>query len=191
MRPSLRCLLAGLFLLVALPLVAQAQTEQEIGSAGHGRLSAEGLREAPPASRNARLAMAASVAFPGLGQLYNSEGMRTLVVFGWEAYYLSVILREGQRADLYKRHAAALAEGDTWLGLSRAELRARFHQHEERQTDYVWYTGALVLASILDAYVFAHLHGFETDDIRGQRAALLPRLDPGERSVGLQLRLSF
>ena len=193
----MRCLrlrlLAGLILLAAALPAARAQdVPVPVGEpGGHDRLRAERMEAAPPASRNARLAMSASVAFPGLGQLYNDEGLRTLVVFGWEAYFLSVILREGQRADLYKRHAAALAEGETWLGLDRAALRARFHEHEDRQTDYVWYTGALVLASVLDAYVFAHLHGFETDDIRGRRTAVLPRLDPGERSVGLQLRLSF
>ena len=145
----------------------------------------------PPGPRNARLAMGASTLFPGLGQLYNEEGLRTLVVFSWEAYYLSVILREGQRADLYKRHAAALGPGETWLGLDHDALRARFASHEQRQTDYVWYTGALLLASILDAYVFANLHDFETDDIRGRRAALLPTFDTDQHSVGLALRWRF
>ncbi|MBM4117278.1 hypothetical protein FJ251_05970 [bacterium] len=191
MRPLLSALLAGL-LLSALPLAAAAQSpEAAPPDSGVAQLRAERLAAAPPASRNARLAMSASLVFPGLGQLYNDEGWRSLVVFGWEAYYLSVILREGQRADLYKRRAAALGEGETWRGLDSAALRERFHAHEKRQTDYVWYTGALVLASVLDAYVFANLHGFETDDIRGRRAAVLPSLDLGAQGVGLQLRVSF
>lgn len=191
--PLLSLLAATALLVFALALgAAPAQAEDATAPAESAdRLRAERLQAAPPASRNARLAMSASLLFPGLGQLYNDEGLRSLVVFGWEAYYLAVILREGQRADLYKRRAAALGEDETWRGLDRAALRERFHAHEKRQTDYVWYTGALVLASVLDAYVFAHLHGFETDDIRGRRAAVLPSLDPGTASVGLQLRVSF
>jgi hypothetical protein len=190
MPPCPRCLFAGLLLALVLPARAAAQTAP--APAAPDRLRAAEFRSAPGATRNARVAMLASLAFPGLGQLYNDEGLRALLIFSWEAYYLSVILREGQQADLYKRRAAALGEDETWQGLDRAALRARFHSHEERQTDYVWYTGALVLASVLDAYVFANLHGFDTDDIRGrQRAAVLPRLDPGARSVGLQLRLAF
>lgn len=197
MRPQLSALLPGLLLSVALAIglllgdAPASAADAAPPAEGVDQLRAERLQAAPPASRNARLAMSASLLFPGLGQLYNDEGLRSLVVFGWEAYYLSVILREGQRADLYKRRAAALGEDETWRGLDHAALRERFHAHEKRQTDYVWYTGALVLASVLDAYVFANLHGFETDDIRGRRAAVLPSLDPAAASVGLQLRISF
>ncbi len=173
-------------LLLASALPAGAVVETPVGD----RLVADEL--APyESTKNPRVAMGASFLFPGLGQLYNDEGLKTLLIMGWEGYYLSIVLREGQRADLYKRHAAALAEGETWNGMSYSELRNRFHSHEKRQTDYVWYTGALVLVSILDAYVFANLHGFETDDIRGRRAAVLPLLDPAERRIGLQFRLSY
>jgi hypothetical protein len=143
----------------------------------------------PAPQKDARVAMLATTFFPGLGQLYNEEGLRTLVVFVWESYYIATILREGLEADYYKRRAATLAPGETWEGMSRASLRALFHYHEERQTDYIWYTAALLLASVLDAYVFAHLHSFETDDIRGHAAAVVPLL--GRDSVGLGLRLSF
>lgn len=189
LRPLAAAALLGL--LLVLGSVPARAADGTLPVEGAARPHAERLQAAPSASRNARLAMSASLLFPGLGQLYNDEGRRTLVVFGWEAYYLSVILREGQRADLYKRRAAALGEDETWRGLDRAALRERFHEHEKRQTDYIWYTGALVLASVLDAYVFANLHGFETDDIRGRRAAVLPSLDPAAASVGLQLRVSF
>ncbi len=184
----MRPLSAFALLSLLLPLSAGA-VEQE--SEGQERMVAERVVTSASDSRNAKAAMAASGIFPGLGQLYNAEGVKTLVVFAWESYYLSVILREGQRADLYRRHAAALGEGETWNGLDYGELRSRFHAHEERQTDYVWYTGALCLASLLDAYVFAHLHGFETDPIRGRRAAVLPHIDPESRSVGLQLRFRY
>ncbi len=153
--------------------------------------SVEGTTASAQPVKSPRLAMGASLLFPGLGQLYNEEGLKTLIVLGWEGYYLSIVLREGQRADLYKRHAAALEEGGTWNNMSYSELRDRFHSHEKRQTDYVWYTGALLLVSVLDAYVFANLHGFETDGIRGRRAALIPLLDPAERSIGLQFRMSY
>ncbi|MCP4546003.1 MAG: hypothetical protein GY835_06010 [bacterium] len=141
--------------------------------------------------RNARLAMLTSLSFPGLGQLYNNEGWKTLLVFGWEAYYIARIVRDGRLADFYKRKADSLGEGETWRGLGYEDLRARFNRRIERETDYIWYSGALILASILDAYVFAHLHDFDIDDIRGRRASVLPMIDHEERSVGLQLWLQF
>ena len=183
-----RIFLIALILLAGPVLAAEPEVEVD---AGPGRVMAAEMRPGPPSAKNAKVAMAATTMFPGLGQLYNEQGLKTLVVFAWESYYLSVILREGQRADLYKRRAGALGEGETWNGLDHGELRARFAAHEERQTDYVWYTGALFVASLLDAYVFAHLHGFETDDIRGRRAAVLPLINPAERSVGLQFRLRY
>ncbi len=182
----------GRFLVIALVLLAHTAMATEVPmEPGTGRLVAAETRYELPSTKNARVAMAATTAFPGLGQLYNEQGLKTLVVFAWESYYLSVILREGQRADLYKRHAGALGEGETWNGLTYGDLRTRFAAHEQRQTDYVWYTGALFVASLLDAYVFAHLHGFETDDIRSRRAAVLPHINPAERSVGLQFRLRY
>ena len=182
-----RLLTVLLLVLMAPPAFAQ---EPASGPAGQAEPAPLDRRVAEPAGRDARVAMLATALFPGLGQLYNEEGLRTLVVFAWESYYIAVILREGLSADLYKRRAAALGEGETWDGLGRSALRDLFHFHEERQKDYVWYTAALFFASVLDAYVFANLYGFETDDIRGgRRAAILPVFDEG--AVGLSLRFNF
>ncbi len=147
------------------------------------------IAEEAPAGNDARVAMIATTLFPGLGQLYNEEGLRTLVVFVWESYYIATILREGLEADFYKRRAASLAPGETWNGQDYSQLRSLFHFHEDKQTDYIWYSAALFLGSLLDAYVFAHLYSFETDDIRSRRSLIMPvfRND----SFGLTFRLRF
>ena len=180
----MKALLPLLCLLLAATSVASEAEPHAVPAAEE-----EALVEAP--TKNARLAIAASALFPGLGQLYNEEGLKTLAVFVWESYYIATILRVAQEADLYRRRAATLGVGETWNGLDHSELRSRFHAHEDRQRDYIWYGSALFLASILDAYVFAHLYSFETDGVRTRSAGILPVLDPSERAVGLQLRLRF
>jgi hypothetical protein len=151
------------------------------------------VESVPPASlsKNAKLAMSASALFPGLGQLYNEEGVKTLVISIWESYYVARILKDGQQADFYRRRAAALAPGETWHGLGKDELRARFHRHEEREVDAIWYCSALFLASILDAYVFAHLYSHQTDDLRGPKSSVLPCVGPGSSGLGIQWRVAF
>ncbi|MBN2171429.1 MAG: hypothetical protein JW819_08930 [Candidatus Krumholzibacteriota bacterium] len=152
---------------------------------------APGEEPADRSGRDATAAILASAAFPALGQLYNDEGWKTVVLFTWQSYAIGVIVSEGLEADRYRRRAAALAPGETWRGLGYGTLRARFHDHDERQRDWVWYGSAVFLASLLDAYVFAHLHDFDTEDIRGRRARVLPVVDGTTRAVGLQLRVSF
>jgi len=174
-----RLMAAAVLLLLAAP-VAAAPSEDAPAAASPERTG-----------RDATTAIFASAAFPALGQLYNEEGWKTVVLFAWQSYTLGVIVSEGIEADRYRRRAAALAPGETWRGLDYGALRARFHDHDERQRDWVWYGSAVLLASILDAFVFAHLHEFDTDDIRGRRARVLPLVDGTTRAVGLQLRVSF
>ena len=101
------------------------------------------------------------------------------------------MLREGQNADLYRRRAALLGPGETWRGMDYEDLRRRFHEHEDREVDYIWYSAALMLASILDAYVFAHLYGHETEDIRRRRIGLRPHADLDRGGLGLKLSWDF
>jgi hypothetical protein len=172
-------------MIAALPLAAQ-----ELPPSAHGEQEEQDA-ESLVKTKDARVAMTATALFPGLGQLYNEEELKTLLVFVWESYYIAVILREAHLADFYRRKAASLAPGESYRGLDYAGLRARYHRHEDRQTDFIWYGSALMIASVLDAYVFANLYRHETDDIRRRKAGIRPLIDPGSGTVGLKLSWDF
>ncbi len=140
--------------------------------------------------RDARLAMGSSVAFPALGQLYTGGKLRTLSVYALETWCISNILREGFEEDRYRRRAAQLGEEDTWDGWTRDELIALADGHQERKKDFIWRLMPVMIYSLLDAYVSAHLFDFDTADLRERRAAVLPVIGLDE-SVGLQFRMSF
>jgi hypothetical protein len=172
--------------------VAESAESGEQDDADRGDEGATGRFRPVTGEKNARLAIISSAVFPGLGQLYNDEGLRTIVLFAWEGYYIARILRDGYEADLHRRKARTMSDGDLWRGLDRDGVRRRFVYFEERETDYIWYAAALLLASILDAYVFAQLHDFDTDGIRGVgRAGILPVIKPQVSAVGLQFRMQF
>jgi len=187
MRPGLFLVAAVLALCLGAGLLAAQEMNEPAPLPADASLSEPAARP----TKDARAAMTASVLFPGLGQLYNEEGLKTLLVFAWESYYIALILREGQQADFYRRRAAALAPGETWRGLEYEDLRKRFHAHQDREVDTIWYGSALLIASVLDAYVFANLYGHETGDVRRPRAGIRPLLDPAVGSVGLRLSWDF
>ncbi len=152
--------------------------------------SPEPVAEPVKMHRDARLAMGSSVAFPALGQLYTGGKLRTLSVFVLETWCISNIIREGFEEDKYRRHASLLGEGETWGVWNQEELIAFADGHQERKKDFIWRLMPVMIYSLLDAYVSAHLFNFDTDDLRDRRAAILPVFDTDDR-VGLQFRLSF
>jgi len=151
---------------------------------------AEGAARGDSLRRDARLSMGGSLAFPGLGQLYTGGKLRTISVYALETWCLSNILREGMDEDRLRRRAAGMGDEESWDGWTRDELLALADGHQERKRDFIWRLMPVMIYSLVDAYVSAHLFGFETDDLREPRAALLPVLGKDER-VGLQLRMSF
>jgi len=151
---------------------------------------ATGAAPADSAQRDARVAMLSSTSFPALGQLYTGGKLRTISVFALETWCLSNILRESMQEDLYRRRASTLAEEGSWEGISREDLITLAEAHQDRKKDFIWRLMPVMIYSLLDAYVSAHLFNFDTDDLRGPRAALLPVFEGGD-TVGLQLRVSF
>jgi len=141
-------------------------------------------------ARDARIAMASSLAFPALGQLYTGGRLRSLSVYALETWCLGNILREGFREDLLRRRASGLAASETWRGRDAQELLALADGHRKRKKDFIWRLMPIMIYSLMDAYVSAHLYDFDTSDLRTPKAAVLPVLDLDQR-VGLQLRLSF
>ena len=152
-------------------------------------LPAAAQEQAPPPAKSARVAMGSSVAFPALGQLYTGGRMRTWSVYLMEGWCLGNILREASQEDLYRRHAALLGEEETWRGWTGEECLAFAESHRERKRDFIWYLAPMLLYSVIDAYVAAHLYNFDTGDLR-PRASLMP-VWREDGATGLAVQVSF
>jgi hypothetical protein len=98
---------------------------------------------APKSRKNPTGAMVRSILFPGWGQLYNGKWFKALLVFGLEAGFIGAAVYLNQKAH---------DDQDT------AENRAFYA--DQRNTNY-WRTGVVILLSMLDAYVDAHLSDFD------------------------------
>jgi hypothetical protein len=88
-----------------------------------------------------------SLLLPGGGQVYTGEWWKTLIIAPAEL---------GLGYFTYKTHldaSAALGRGDSTVYLS---LR-------DRRTALLWWTGAVIVFSMTDAYVSAQMYGFDRE----------------------------
>lgn len=99
-----------------------------------------------------------SLVYPGWGQLYNRKYMKALAVLASEATLLGMIYTESREASrAYNDH---LVTPD----LATSErLYAEYEKHFERRDSLIWWTAGLVLFSLADAYVDAHLFTFDEE----------------------------
>ena len=107
--------------------------------------------------KNGRVAMACAFLVPGLGQIYNEKPLKAAIVLGVETFYLSHIFmnrrfwaREKDIRDAYDVKSSSWTFHDRWV-----------KEYWERSIDWIWWSGAVVLVAVIDAYVDAHL-----DDMR-------------------------
>ncbi len=116
--------------------------------------------------------------YPGWGQLQNKSYVKALAVFVSETALLGMIYRESREASqAYEAHLAAPDE------VSAARLYAEYEEHFEKQEALTWWTAALVLLSVADAYVDANLATFEDEfGEPGSRVSL--SVEPGAFSRG-------
>ena len=107
--------------------------------------------------KSGRVAMACALLVPGLGQMYNEKPVKAAIALGLESYYLSRIamnrrLRERERIvrDSFPLKSSLWNYHDGWMT-----------EYYERSVDWIWWSGAVILAVVIDAYVDAKL-----DDMR-------------------------
>ncbi|MBN1504485.1 MAG: hypothetical protein JW952_05440 [Candidatus Eisenbacteria bacterium] len=119
-----------------------------------------------------------SLLYPGWGQLYNGRSLKALAVFVGEGALLGMMYSEGRAASrAYDAHLSAPDDA------TAAELYADYEHHFERQESLIWWAAGLVLLSLADAYVDAHLLTFEEEF--GQPAAKVSvSFEPGGLSRG-------
>lgn len=122
-------------------------------------------------------ALLRSVVVPGWGQYYNRKYVKSAIVCGAETFFMVRAVHWWIKAE---------DEYDSIQGLPESEQRAafaRYSAYRSNRNDYLWLTGLTVFFSMFDAYVDAHLAGFDVD--------LTPQFSPPTDEVRLDLTLRF
>ena len=108
-------------------------------------------------AKNGRVAMLCALLVPGLGQMYNEKPFKAALAMGLETFYLSQIMmnlryceREQALREQYPEGSSQWIYHDGWAT-----------EYYERSVDWTWWSGAVVLGIVIDAYVDAKL-----DDMR-------------------------
>ncbi len=107
--------------------------------------------------KDGRIAMACALLVPGLGQMYNEKPFKAALAMGLETFYLSQVflnIRYCEREKvLREEHPEGSREWDYHDGWVT--------EYYERSVDWTWWSAAVVLGIVIDAYVDAKL-----DDMR-------------------------
>ncbi len=99
-------------------------------------------------------ALLRSVAVPGWGQFYNHKYIKSAVVFGAESFFIIKSVQWWKKTE------------DQYDLVQQSESGRDFTtylNYRDRRNDYLWLTGLAVFLSMFDAYVDAHLSGFDVD----------------------------
>ncbi|MCK4594147.1 hypothetical protein KAU45_06555 [bacterium] len=107
----------------------------------------------------------------GWGQLYNQRYIKGVILFGLEALTVYGIIYYADAAAYEHRCLQELDIPDDVMspGLEDLITERNYHQdlYENYRVNYethIWLTTLVVIYSMLDAYVDAHLWDFETDE---------------------------
>jgi hypothetical protein len=110
--------------------------------------------------------MMRSMAVPGWGQATNGKWIKAVVFAGAEGALLTGLAREDHLREEASRNARNRPE-EAFFWNSEAR------RHRENKRDYLWWTAFTVLLSVGDAYVDAHLRGFQAEFREEDSAVLL------------------
>lgn len=134
--------------------------------------------EGAPASEADRpsgaTAMIASAAYPGLGQLLNKTEPKAAIVSAVEAFLVASIVVEDRRARNSLRNYKQTQE---------ERYYDDYEEHFDRRQTLVWWAAVAVIYGLADAYVDAHLAGFE--------AGSAPRMEGSFGAGGAEFRLGL
>lgn len=119
----------------------------------------------------------ASAAYPGLGQLVNGSETRAAVIGAAECFMIARLILEDRRT----RNSYRL-----YQQTGEASYFEDYTDHFDRRQTFVWWTIALALYGIADAYVDANLAGFD-DTVSPYFESAGASIDDGVR-VGLAFR---
>ena len=161
------------FVLAAAMLAPAVATGQEVSP---------GAAVPPPETRpNGGRILIASAAYPGLGQLLNGTERKAAIVGGAEALLIAQLLLE----DRWTRYALK-----NYRETGDSDYFDEYSEHFDRRQTLIWWTAILALYSITDAYVDAHLSGFDDNIPGGLDAAVAasPAVGGDGFRVGFEVR---
>jgi len=139
----------------------------------------------------------------GWGQFYNDQWLKGFLMLGVEAATVYGIVYHADQAAIEKRLAESYAKDSDQNEIDNSnsglasEHQQNFNDHRIAYETHIWLTALVLVYSMLDAYVDAHLYDFEVGDELGEETvfySLSPRLLPdsqGDLSVGLEFSLTF
>lgn len=105
-----------------------------------------------------KVAILSNMVLPGLGQVYNGRRLKTVVMVGLTTFYMGEAWLNYKRA-IYREKARDRYAPNT----TRWYFHDNWHDyHEETAKDFLWWSGAVWIIGMLDAYIDAHLF-----DLRG------------------------
>jgi hypothetical protein len=104
--------------------------------------------------KNPRTAMLCSALLPGLGQTYNGRRLKVGVMVGVASYYMGNMVLNWHQYQAYNLQREQSVPGSSQFRLT-GQL-ADFYKEEART--FLWWSGAVWLIGILDAWIDAHLY---------------------------------
>lgn len=113
--------------------------------------------EAIELGKNPLRAMLYSTLLPGGGQVYNQAYIKSLVVVGLQAYLINSAVYNNDRMEHFKELMDDSGSTEDLYYQSR-----RNHYKENLRSDY-WWIGTVMVLSVADAFVDAHLYNFKAE----------------------------
>ncbi|MBN2354971.1 hypothetical protein JXO59_02600 [candidate division KSB1 bacterium] len=117
-------------------------------------------------------AMLRSMVLPGWGQFYNNKPWKALLVAGSEIGLTVNIVLQNQ-----------------WAQDAKTANDRAFYVNNRNLA--IWYLAALILYSMADAYVDAHLFDFDESPNLSISPTTIHRLEEGHFAMGIQLVCTF
>ncbi|RMH71798.1 MAG: hypothetical protein D6675_05820 [Gemmatimonadetes bacterium] len=132
-----------------------------------------------------RGAMWRSLVLPGWGQWYNGQPRKALIIGGIQVGTIASSLL----ADYYAYKNLDRSKKESLSTTQQAIFRERYEDYKNWKRFFRWWFFLMTLYSMGDAYVEAHLKGF--DDQVKENADWRIQMDPDLRHPQLQLQFSF
>lgn len=115
---------------------------------------AQALTENP---KNPTKAILLSAFIPGAGQIYNENYIKGGITIGLQTFFISsIIYYDDQMSDYKKLENSAKTTSD------KNFYHQRYLSAHENRRNSGWWAGTVLLLSMVDAYVDAHLYNFDS-----------------------------
>jgi hypothetical protein len=109
--------------------------------------------------------MMRSAIVPGWGQLHNGKWWKAILLGGAESAFIYGVFYEDHLADQAAEKSRQRPDEESfWRSVSS--------RHKANKRDYLWWGAFTILLSVGDAYVDAHLRGFDVE-FRDEDSAFL------------------